>query len=127
MTVMEKYPFAIGRHDVYMMFGGGQNFAMIGARIQISISNYNDSETKDQIEHGFQIVYDEPYTLTEEQAAGFNKKVLTTIEIKEEHSLGKSLLAFKVQLIGNGENALCTDYYWEGIAVMPARGGFKRK
>ena len=61
MTVLEKYPAEIGKYEVYMMFGGGQNFAMINARIQISICNYNDSETKDQIEHAFQLVYDEPY------------------------------------------------------------------
>ena len=42
--------------------------------------------------------------------------------------MGKNLLAFKVQLLGDIDaNALATDYYWEGISVVPAAGGFIRK
>ena len=70
------------------------------------------------------VIYDEPFTIAEDPG-NFVKKVVATIDLKEE-DLGRPLAAFKVSIISEEEGALMQDFYWEGVSILKAAGGFER-
>ena len=45
-TVLERYSagHAVGKNEIYMMYAGGQNFALIDAKLRISIAAYNATD-----------------------------------------------------------------------------------
>ena len=86
---------------------------------------YDDTLPQVEIQDLYRVVYDEPFEAAAE-IGNFVKKVVATIEIKEE-DLGRDLLGFKVTLIGDQPDSIMKDFYWEGIAILKASGGFERK
>jgi len=70
-TVIEMFPAkevketGQGKLAVFMLFAGGEDFALIGARLQISIASYTGGRDGN-IEDFWVKKYDEPYQLTEE-------------------------------------------------------------
>ena len=124
-TYLERYPASIGKHEVYMMYGQGPEFQLKGARLRIEMCVYDDTLTQMEVQDLYRVLYDEPFEVAAE-IGNFVKKVVATIEIKEE-DLGRDLLGFKVQLIGDQPDSLMKDFYWEGIAILKASGGFERK
>ena len=126
-TVLERYSAdnAVGKNELYMMFAGGPNFALIDAKLRISIAAYN--ATDNNIEDFWVEKHFENFELSEQNAQGYSKKHVATIEITNEDRNNRDYIAFKAQLIGDTENSLGCDFYWEGISVVKAGGGYVRK
>ena len=70
-TVIEMFPAkeiketGLGKLAIFMLFAGGDDFALIGARLMIFIASYTGGRD-DNIEDFFVKKYDEPFQLTEE-------------------------------------------------------------
>ena len=74
------------------------------------------------------MIYERPFSLTKWQAQGFNKIFLTILDLtKEQIQLDKNFLAFKLRLVGEKENSLIKDFYWEGFSVLPVAANLQRK
>ena len=60
-TVIERYPTAnaIGDNEIYMMYAGGNDFCLIGARLRICIAAYDNQENN--LEDFWNEKYNEPF------------------------------------------------------------------
>lgn len=124
-TVIERYPAGNCRDNkkiaFYMMYAGGANYALIGAKLRIHIANYAAGD--DNLDDFWIQKYDEPFILSEEQGQGYHKKQLTNIEVKPEECV-REYMAVKATLYSADPDSMGSDFYWEGISILPyAEGG----
>ena len=67
--------------------------------------------------------------MSEQDGQGYHKKLVTQLDIKDDEIARGEHVAIKAQIVGMQGDSLATDFYWEGISVIPGMttGEFKKK
>ena len=122
-SVLERFPApSTQAHHLFLIYACGENFALVGANVQIYVAHYEASEIRRDVEGRFVQCYDAPLVIDGEAARGYQKRQVAVFQMPERSNAQQDLVAIKVTISGNPDNATGTmpamhDLFLEGFSV----------